>query len=1734
MELISNRYRIIRGIGSGSLGSVYLVTDTRGGDEICLKVLQDPSSTRLDDLRREFRLLSQLRHPALIRVLDFGTDPEYGPYFTMEYAPRGDLRQVTGLSPQGFAGLASSLCSALEFIHSRNILHGDIKPSNILRDSSDNFILTDFGLSFVRGEGKDKFSAGTLAYVAPEVLSRGTIDRRSDIYSLGLVFCELISGVPLYEGDAGRTVNRKLSEPIEAPTIPLEFGGDRMRAVLARMLQVDPQRRYKSAGEVLDEIVSILREELFAATGIGQVSVAAGFVGRQKEIKWLEDGLQSFLDGECPRYFIGGDSGVGKSRLLDELRIRAQIRGLGFYKSECLDTDMRSFGPISRLLHYLLSEVDPGGEVFDRFGPDLRRFLPGEGVGVPAGLWQPSESDIRAVRRRMFDNFLLYLNELNKRHGMILAVEDVHRADPETLEFLEFLWESGDQNMSIYLICTGETGPDQKIESFFTRNEDAFRILEPANDDLLKEFLAGLLGAESPPADLSSTLLKETGGNFLFAEETIKELVSNRSLARERGAWTLKDGWSAEISLPHGVSSILSRRLERLNRAQESLVTTAAVLGRAFAFEEIAALTGLGDIGAIVDSLIDFGILNRQRDGKDEKIGFRHGQIRHTAYERISHPRKRRIHKVIADFYASSGESDDFLGRHYTSAHEYEKGYLHITEAAKQAEGVLAFARAAELYGAGLRCLEGLGPFHDREKRLLSTYLGQGRALNYVSPKEARSPLSRALEMARSLNLQGPEMVELLVIAGRNSLDLGNGEQAAEMFESGRELAGTISETRLQAECQVGLGFVYDKTGRLEEAEMCYRQALDLFEEAEFPEGSCRVLNYLGIISKRHGDLDSAGDFYRRALFISLENDFKWVAMNLYGNLGNLYSSRNQPEEAGRYYSESLRIARELSDRRIESINLLNIGHAYNQSGDLDRAESSFFEALSKLRSLGDKGSEAITLNNLGYLYFRRGEISRSIDNYMQGLELGRLINQPRIELANLVGLAETKAAIADFTGADDAASQALALAERTEDVEQLAAILSIRAETKYELGDLSLLKESCERLRQLPEQVGQPGPRVKALILASLFAGDADAARKTLEEEIERLTGSSTAAELVAVRLRTQFALNEGKISNPEIWIARLGEAARKAAENFLHGESLRLTALRIRALEAAGDNLGASRQKEQLLNEISRLMTGMQEREITGLEKYLDEKAPHGKEGEKVMGKASREERLEVLLRIARTINTIRESDPLLDKIMDLALETLGGERGFIMLFTPRDERKAGADALEPVTARNMEKEDILGEMTISRSTAKEVARTGKPRLLSRTDDDIADRQSVVDFRISSIICVPLAVKGRVLGIVYVDSRSGTIFTYNDLEFMISFADLAAIALENARLSEKLEKKTVYLQKQVESTYRFANIIGRSPAMERVFRMAESVAASDTNLVITGESGTGKELLARAIHFAGPRKQYRFQPVDCGAVTETILESELFGHVRGAFTGAAADRVGLFEVAEGGTIFLDEIANTSENFQIKLLRVLQEGEIRRVGDSRSRSINVRVIAATNKDLSREVEAGRFREDLYYRLNVVNIVVPPLRERPEDIPVLIAHFLERICERMKTGMKSLTSDALDKLLMYPWPGNVRQLENICERIIIFLKDDVIDLDDLPPELKSSGTDGLSSKSDRTVPLTKSELKELKVRLDRRFLVNLLEKTGGNVMQAARLSGMDRSQLHHMISRFGLNTSDFR
>jgi DNA-binding NtrC family response regulator len=323
------------------------------------------------------------------------------------------------------------------------------------------------------------------------------------------------------------------------------------------------------------------------------------------------------------------------------------------------------------------------------------------------------------------------------------------------------------------------------------------------------------------------------------------------------------------------------------------------------------------------------------------------------------------------------------------------------------------------------------------------------------------------------------------------------------------------------------------------------------------------------------------------------------------------------------------------------------------------------------------------------------------------------------------------------------------------------------------------------------------------------------------------------------------------------------------------------------------------------------------------------------------------------------------------------------------------------------------------------------------------------------------------------------------------------------------------------------------FHNLVGRSPAMRQVYALLEKASALDITVLLLGETGTGKELAARAIHYHSARKERRFVPVNCGALPGELVESELFGHARGAFTGAAAAKPGLFEEAQGGTLFLDEVGELPLPAQVKLNRVLQEKEIRRVGDTQAVKVDVRVVAATHRDLREEVKAGRFREDLFYRLHVFPVTMPPLRERGGDVPLLASHFLEKHARALRSPVTGFEPEALRRLAGHTWPGNVRELENAIERAVAVASGPVVGVQDLPPEVAAAQPAPLDAGALSRLPY-KEAVEAARDRVSRDYLVALMAEFGGNVTRAAERAGMERESLHRLLRKHGLRSDDFK
>jgi len=487
--------------------------------------------------------------------------------------------------------------------------------------------------------------------------------------------------------------------------------------------------------------------------------------------------------------------------------------------------------------------------------------------------------------------------------------------------------------------------------------------------------------------------------------------------------------------------------------------------------------------------------------------------------------------------------------------------------------------------------------------------------------------------------------------------------------------------------------------------------------------------------------------------------------------------------------------------------------------------------------------------------------------------------------------------------------------------------------------------------------------------------------------------------------------------------------------------------------------------------------------------------------------------ERHLGVLLKIATRINRLRHTEELVREILDTMFEVVPADRGAILLTQ-------GDKEFSSVYGRH--RRDENQPVNVSRTVVERVMQEGVTVLANdiATSETLSTAESLVKAQISSLMCVPLMVLEKIIGVIYLDASDPIVrFDEGHLQLLTGIAGIAAVSLENARQMEWLEGENSRLRSSLAIEH---NMIGESSAMEEIYRFIQRVATARSAVLICGESGTGKELAAHAIHTNSPRATQPFVPINCAALTETLLESELFGHEKGAFTGAIGKKQGKLEVANGGTVFLDEIGEMTLPMQSRLLRFLQDHRIERLGSTRSMELDVRVIAATNRNLDEAIQIGNFRSDLYHRLNVVKVTMPALRDRRDDIPLLASYFAAKYAKECKRPVTGISPEARSLLQSYDWPGNVRELENAIERAVVLGSNETIGTEDLPRRVLEAADGGM------TVGAKYYEaIKDAK----RQLIIHALEQTKGNYTEAAKVLGIHPNNLHRIIRTLDLKAA---
>jgi len=1645
------RYFIGDLIGGGSFGRVHEAFD-EAGTKYAAKVVDRGDEVGLELLRAQYRLLSAADHVRVVRAFDLVEEAGGDPCLVMEYVGgRALVDHVREAGVGDLPRLAVQALDGLRHLHSLGGTHGDLKPDSIIvygRTSGVKLVDVGFGVS--AGENVPTIK-GTLPYMAPEVIRSEPADERSDLYSLGVVLYEALTGACPFGGNSPTEIMSKHLEFTPPPPSVVAAGVDpAWDEVILRLLSKEPARRYAGA--------------LAAAVAVGRALGDAALPARElrppRSLVHVWDMKGGLVCGTLSKrpgaaVVVEGAAGAGTARVLRNVAARLRSCGTG-------------------VVHVTLEEGAP---------------VSAQVIEALAGRGRPEAAGVRAAR--LSDSRLFSLESILEAYDLSLGrryavlVDGGSNLDAAALGAAAELAAAHRDSLDVAVGV--EPRSDAPRMDARPRGVEVVH-LETLMDEGMAETLKRHFGVKAVPADLLEALVGNTRGDAVLLEETLADLWSRGDLRYRLSGEVLELEWAGTTALPGSLAQAIAARIEALGedplRAAAMIALAGGSLERAVVVEVMGARPGAAALGDLTERDLV------HETGGPGMLRFNHAAAREIVLGRVpaewAKATALRLARGIEG--ASPGPADSYrIGCLYLEAGRPDLALPRLIEAGAY------FARfsigdAALAYGRALEC----GPA-GAERAGIEESLGD--------LKVVESDFAGAREHFRRAAERRPEAARKL--AWVEALD-GGYERAERMLGECADAAERRGDRVELARVRLDLAYVYATLGRIEESLRVIGEARRFFEGRRMPFEAGMAAYREGITHMRAG----------------------------------------RPTAASTAWRDAIRHFEKAGDLRLAAQSLQAIGIACRKEMDHRKAEESLKRSLEIWSDLKGLSNLAAACNSYAQVLVEMGEVRRAREYAAEALQYNTLAgHRTGVLLAKMLA-AMIDLETGDWRGAESVLSEVegdlpggdLFLKAQVERYKAVA-----RAMAGDRRAALDLLRDSYESAHAAGDEEGKCQALLERAVALVRF-GDARGAAEAAREAFIGLSAGSSL--LLAARAQAVLGealclagdMDEGleKLEAARENLLPLGKSRHMG--NALKGlarawclkrdhatfagrmdESLPI----LRAAEARYDyadalhlcgveamQRGCFLRARHCLAEAARIFDSLEVEDLREKVVKTMQAVPDGDIEIKAVSS---------LGRISQTLISNKDLDSVLNTALDLAMEYLGADRGVLMLAS------GGEGDMVTVVQRKMDEGSLRDVVDISRSIVESVRSTGRAVIATDLADDprFRDSRSIRAHNIMSVMCLPLMRGENLVGLIYLDTR-GVPATFSELEraFVDAFANQVSLAVENARAVGDLRTSVEDLRTRAGERYTYENIIGPGSRMQDVFRQVEKAAPTDTSILLTGENGTGKDMIAGLIHELSPRRSGPFVIVNCPAIAKDLVETELFGIEKSVATGVAP-RPGFFERADGGTIFLNEIGDVPAATQVRVLRVIENKELERVGGSRVIRVDVRVISATNQDLRRLIQEGSFRKDLYYRLNHIQITLPPLRERMEDLGDLVAHFIEKYAARNSKPVKRVSGRALGVLSTYDWPGNVRELERCIERAVVFAEGDEIDVGDLPEEIVQAAS------SLPRVP-RQGSLPEMVAELERRVILAELEKEGWNKSRAARNLGIHESTLRKKQRVYGI------
>lgn len=1682
--IVGTRYEIERLVRVGDASDVYACRDLDDNKPVTLvRILRSRAagSARITEYSREFCLLQKLRHPNLIRVLDFGMlEGSEELYLVQEHVNGDDLYGATeGMPLERVLSLVADVTKALQFLHTRGVTHGNLKVSNAVLPSGSgpgNVRIAGYGLSpLFQWTEQDEM----LAYLAPEILWGRENDAKSDLYSLGVVIYLLLARrLPFEDEDPGFLAQKHLQGTADMrPIERLRFGAE-LSSLVKSLLEKDPSSR-PSPGTVLDLIVGLLGRDSPRTDSREMEShfSAVQFVGREREMKLLQECSSRVREsGRGWTVFISGEAGSGKTRCMEELRTWALLDGWRVVEGDCGMRGEAAYDPYRQIL---TRTGLTGGKAAFRFG----RQNPG---GVDASS-QYAAGQFRDLLTREL------IRHLAERPTM-LFLHDFHLADDAACAVLDYL-SSDIQAHPIFMCVSLRSGEGTKgglgrvIELAIRHERGEILSLNPLTKENITGLVSGIMGNAELHDSLGAWIFRTVGGNPFFLEEMLQHMVEQKVLRRVSGRWVFVEDDLRNLEVPQSVGAVLHSRLAHLTAPAREILNWLSLIRHQSPRKMLESLVGCDSRTSdqAFAELDQRQMIRIEQKEQDAAIDFCHSLVAEVVRESLSQQKRRSMHRRIAQV----------IERQYgRETHLYELAMHHI-EGASKGEPVRLVLQAGFRYLAefshenALRCFEYVfsnrHSFSSEElcaaaidasttmfalgipKRAIHLLNGEMKRNGSIGPVlKARMYMQLALSYQHLGNLRMQEAcckkgLRLLHARSDAECNLVKAGLLAELafgevlqsrpsrglmyLDKAIQFCPPTNATALRGRIHILSALLHHVACNFRDALKACQDAVAILGELRDSSLGCSVYSTYGGVLIGLGRFGPALAKHRQAVAASEQSRSLILKSQALGNLAECLCRMGQLQEAASMahaafasvsgannpainyafnaisaeiklsscdYKGARTIVSSVAEENAGDIAVSTVGHALYLAATLGFVLGNVTEAIQHIDRMRDTETSQAPFYERelaealrARIYCEQGEIKKSL-NLLKGLY--RAVAKKRWPYQMCIiklHMSEVLIKDGDPVAARRCARDGLRLARAMQSA-------SLEAHSRLLLGLVSFdLWKSGDLDRD-----GRP-------TAAPDGAGTAPETAINQLQDCCRMTESSGHLDLAwrgHVELCRIFK-----------WLSRLEESlshGRKAYELLCKLED-RIPSDSLYSFYRA---FGRSHIKFDLVRLIDALS--------------MDRQGDPGRNE-----RPSDDENVRILLRLSSTVNSIRNVDELMVSILDQLIQALAVDRAALFL-----EDNAGK--LIFAKGRNGLQETLSGADPAVRKIAQTVWAGGEPIVSANPlEDPRLSGVSVSPQATGRVLCAQLKVSGRKTGVLYADgsARAGGL-SEAAISLFAAFCNLAAVAISNA-VADQGRSDCKVANGRRKSNNRYPELVGESPSLELLRDRIGLAAASPLDILITGESGTGKELVARAIFRTGRRQSGKFVAVDCGSLTDSLAEAELFGYRKGAFTGAIENREGLLEAADGGTVFLDEISNMPFRLQAKLLRVLQEREVRRIGEIVPRKVDIQIIAATNKDLLEEMKDGRFRRDLFYRLKMMEIKVPPLRERAEDIPLLIEWFLKKTSELEGGRAKRIRPEAMTLLKNYSYPGNIRELKNIVAGSYYSTARESIGVDELPPEV---------------------------------------------------------------------------